>query len=87
MYLFEVTSKKRYSPIQLANAVLHIWRKNEVSTAERNWLKQLASNKQAIDGLLRLVAKHRRSAVYHSEHPFLDDAATCASAYAILSKL
>lgn len=87
MHLFEVTAGKRYSPITLANSILHIWEKEKMSKEEYAWLLSIARNDYLKGMLLKLATKYGYTANYEPNHPFLDDAATCASAYSVLCKL
>ncbi len=87
MTLFEFTQKQRYSALSLANRIVSIWEKEQISHREMRWLQLLSTNSRIKSLLLKKARKYGYSGNYLENHPFLDRAAQCACAYAVLEEV
>ena len=87
MHLFEVTQKRLYTPQSLSQDILAVWEKDTISKREMLWLKRLSVQPKLTSMLIGMAKKYGYTGNYEANHAFLDNAAQCASAFAVLDQV
>jgi len=86
MRLHEVGSNHRRNTRELADNIVRVWGKDDISCKEIHWLTQLSSDEHLV---AKLYKGSQQYEIYGSDanEPFLNSASTFARAYSILSGL
>lgn len=70
-----------------ARKIERIWKFQPIKQKDMNWLVMLSKDGWFVNQLYRLSQQMNHRSPLQTDHVWLDDAGTCASAYIILNKV